>query len=50
MPGVVRPGIYKADKGTVTIVWSVAKDRPTDFEGKGKGEVKLVIEKRPEKK
>jgi uncharacterized protein (TIGR03067 family) len=50
MAGVVRPGIYKMEKGTLTIVWSTTKDRPADFDGKAKGSVKMVLEKRPEKK
>jgi uncharacterized protein (TIGR03067 family) len=50
MPGVVRPGIYKVEKDRLTILWSVTKDRPADFDGKGKGVVKMVLERRPEKK
>jgi uncharacterized protein (TIGR03067 family) len=52
MPGVTHPGIYKLEKDTLTVVWSVTQDkrRPTNFEGKGKGVVKIVLERLPAKK
>ncbi len=38
-------GIYKFEKGELTIIYGSGKDRPTSFEG-GKGRWKLVLVKK----
>ena len=51
-PGETKtaPGIYKMDKGELTIVFHRGGTRPTDFKGDGKGMVKLILVKRVPKK
>jgi uncharacterized protein (TIGR03067 family) len=43
-------GIYKLEKGELTIVFHKGGTRPTDFKGDGKDMVKLVMVKRVPKK
>jgi len=44
------PGIYKMEKGELTIVFHKGGLRPTDFKGEGKDVVRLVLVKRMPKK
>jgi len=44
--GEARLGIYKVEKGELTIVFARKGDRPTSFEGKGEDEMKMVIAKK----
>jgi len=39
-------GLYKFEKGELTIVMSEGDDRPGDLEGKGEKEMKLVLTKK----
>lgn len=43
-------GIYKLEKGELTIVFHKGGTRPTDFKGEGKDIVKLILVKRVPKK
>ena len=45
--GKTFPGIYKIEKGELTIAFTEKGDRPTEF--KGEGEVRLIRLKRDEK-
>ncbi len=40
------PGIYKLENGELTIVVSENGDRPKDFDAKGKGIMKIVLQKK----
>jgi uncharacterized protein (TIGR03067 family) len=47
----VSPGIYKLEKGELTIVFHKGGDpRPMDFKGDGKNVVKMILVKRVPKK
>lgn len=41
-----KQGVYKYEKGELTIVLSEGDDRPGDLEGKGEKEMKLVLTKK----
>ena len=44
---ITMPGVYKFEKGELTIVLTEpGQERPTDFEGKGEKELKLVLTKK----
>jgi uncharacterized protein (TIGR03067 family) len=47
---MLRKGIYKVEKGVLTIVFSEKGDRPADFDAKGEDIGKIVLEKKEEKK
>src|SRR5262245_24643200 len=49
--GETLPGVYKFEKGTLTIALAKGKDatRPKDFDGKGENEMKVVFVKKADK-